>query len=135
MVIKPDLTGKVAIITGGGRGIGRAVALALARCKASTIVTSRTLYEIEAVTTEIRKTNGKALFVQCNIADEGQINRLFDKVMEKFGKLDIIVNNAAIGRYGPVQNFTTCDLDDLIAVNIRGTYICCREALQRMLPQ
>ena len=135
MVIKPDLSGQVAIVTGGGRGIGRAVALALARCKASVIISARTLSEIEAVTEEIRKADGKALFVQCNIADEGQINRLFDTVMEKFGRLDIMVNNAAIGRYGQFQNFSTSDLDDLIAVNMRGTYICCREALQRMVPQ
>jgi 3-oxoacyl-[acyl-carrier protein] reductase len=135
MVIRPDLSKQVAIVTGGGRGIGRAVALALAHCKASVIVAARTLSEIEAVTAEINKANGKALFVQCNIADEGQINQLFDTVMDKFGRLDIMINNAAIGRYGPFQNFTTGDLDDLIAVNLRGTFICCREALQRMVPQ
>jgi 3-oxoacyl-[acyl-carrier protein] reductase len=135
MVIKPDLSGQVAVVTGGGRGIGKAVALSLARCKASVIVAARTISEIEAVASAIRMANGKAISIQCDIADEGQINRLFDTVMDKFDKLDIMVNNAAIGRYSPFQNFTTSDLDDLIAVNIRGTYICCREALQRMILQ
>lgn len=135
MLIKPDLSGQVALVTGGGRGIGRAIALALAECKASVFLTARTLPEIENVAAEIKKTNGKAFFSQCDIADESQINRMFDSVMDKLGKLDIAINNAAIGRYGPFQNFTTSDLDDLIAVNMRGTFICCREALQRMIPQ
>ena len=135
MATKPDLSEQVAIVTGGGRGIGRAIALALAKCKASVFITSRTLSEIESVANEIRNANGQVLFGQCDIADESQINQMFNKVMDNFGRLDIMVNNAAIGRYGPLQNFTTSDLDDLIAVNIRGTYICCREALQRMVPQ
>jgi len=135
MAIKPDLSGQVAVVTGGGRGIGRAVALALAQCKASVFITARTLSEIETVAGEIKKANGKAFFSQCDIAEEGQINQMFDKVMDNFGRLDIMINNAAIGRYGPFQNFTTSDLDDLIAVNMRGTFICCREALQRMVPQ
>jgi 3-oxoacyl-[acyl-carrier protein] reductase len=135
MVIKPDLSGQVAVVTGGGRGIGRATALALAKCKASVFITSRTLSEIESVAGEIKNANGKVLYGQCDIADEGQINQMFDKVMDNFGRLDIMINNAAIGRYGPFQNFTTGDLDDLIAVNMRGTFICCREALQRMVPQ
>jgi len=135
MVTKLDLSGQVAVVTGGGRGIGRTIALALAKHKASVFITSRTLSEIENVASEIRKANGKANFGQCDIADESQINQMFDNVMDNFGRLDIMVNNAAIGRYGPFQNFTTNDLDDLIAVNIRGTFICCREALQRMVPQ
>jgi 3-oxoacyl-[acyl-carrier protein] reductase len=135
MSIKPDLSGQVAVVTGGGRGIGRAIALALAKCKASVFITSRTLSEIESVSSEIKGANGKVLFEKCDIADEGQINQMFDKVMDNFGRLDIMINNAAIGRYGPFQNFTTSDLDDLIAVNMRGTFICCREALQRMIPQ
>ena len=135
MVIKPDLSGQVAVVTGGGRGIGRAIALALAQCKASVFIAARTLSEIETVAREIKKANGKAFFSQCDIAEEGQINQMFDKVMDNFGRLDIMINNAAIGRYGPFQNFNTSDLDDLIAVNMRGTFICCREALQRMVPQ
>jgi 3-oxoacyl-[acyl-carrier protein] reductase len=135
MVIKPDLSKQVAIVTGGGRGIGRAIALALGRCGALVVVAARTQSQIETVTHEIKQVSGKALFIQCNIADEGQINHMFDTVMDKFGKLDIMINNAAIGRYGPFQNFASSDLDDLIAVNMRGTYICCREALQRMIPQ
>jgi len=134
MSVTPDLSGQVALVTGGGRGIGRAIALALANCKASVFITSRTISEIESVSNEIKSANGKVIFGKYDIADEGQINQMFNKVMDNFGKLDIMINNAAIGRYGPFQNFTTSDLDDLIAVNMRGTYICCREALQRMIP-
>ncbi len=132
---KLDLSGQVALVTGSGRGIGRAIALALSECNASVFLTSRTFSEIENVAAEMKKTGGKVYFSQCDIADENQITNMFNSLMDKFGKLDIVINNAAIGRYGPIVNFASRDLDDLIAVNIRGTFICCREALQRMIPQ
>ena len=135
MTIKPDLSDQIAIVTGGGRGIGRSIALALASCGATVIAAARTSEEIESVAQDIKNNGGKALSVPCDLADESQISRLFDTVMDEFGKLDIMFNNAAIGHYGPFINFSTSDMDDMIKVNIRGTYICCREALQRMVPQ
>ena len=135
MSINLDLSGQTAIITGAGRGIGRATAMALADCGACVVLAARTSSQIESVAEEITARGGTALPVVCDIAREEDIQNLFSRLDAFSDRLDIIINNAAIGRYGLFQEFSTADLDDLLAVNVRGTYICCREALHRMIPQ
>lgn len=135
MTIKINLNGKVAVVTGAGRGIGRAIALALGENGATVIAAARTESQISKVSEEINKTGGNSTAFCCDIADESQIIKLFSFVMEKYKQIDILVNNAAIGRFGPFKNFSTNELDELLTVNIRGTFICCREAMQRMIPR
>lgn len=135
MTVHPDLTGQVAIVTGGGRGIGRAIALALGRCGAQVIVSARTKSQIEDVAKEILHAGGMSDFIPCDLADEDQIKQVFDFTIKKFGRLDILVNNAAIGRYGPFADFSGSDLNDLLSINIRGTYLFCQKALQIMIPE
>ena len=135
MTVHPDLTGQVAIVTGGGRGIGRAIALALGRCGAQVIVSARTNSQIEDVAKEILHAGGMADFIPCDLANEDQIKQVFDFTIKKFGRLDILVNNAAIGRYGPFADFSGSDLNDLLSINIRGTYLFCQKALQIMIPE
>jgi 3-oxoacyl-[acyl-carrier protein] reductase len=135
MSIEVDLSGKVAVVTGAGRGIGRAVALALGKNGATVITAARTQAQITAVSQEIIKAGGKSMAVTCDLADESQIEALFEAVQEKFGQLDIQINNAAIGLYGQLAEFPTADLDRLLSINVRGTYLCCQQAMRMMIPQ
>jgi len=135
MSIRVNLEGQIAIVTGAGRGIGRAVALALGENGASVITAARTKSEIESVTNEIVEAGGVSRAFQCDISDENQVRDLFFFAEQEFGKLDILINNAAVGLYGPMADFPTKELDTLLDINIRGTYICCREALRMMIPK
>jgi NAD(P)-dependent dehydrogenase (short-subunit alcohol dehydrogenase family) len=135
MSISVDLSGKVAVVTGAGRGIGRAVALALGKNGATVITAARTEAQIEAVSQEISQAGGKSIAIACDLADEKQIEALFATVQEKFGRLDFQINNAAIGLFGQLAEFPTADLDRLLSINVRGTYLCCQQAMRMMIPQ
>jgi NAD(P)-dependent dehydrogenase (short-subunit alcohol dehydrogenase family) len=124
---------KVAIITGGGRGIGRAMALKFAAEGAVVVVAARTLAEIEAVSEEVRRAGGRAAAVATDVADEMQCERLFRESVAQFGKVDLLVNNA--GEYGPVkpvEEITPADWDRVIAVHLRGAYLLTRQVLPGM---
>jgi len=132
--VQPDLTGQVAVVTGAGRGIGRAIGRALADAGARVVAAARTRGQIGALAREIAAEGGQADAVPTDLADEASIRSLFATVRERCGRLDILVNNAGIGRYGPVQDFATEDLDAVVGVNLRGTFLCCREAMRMMVP-
>ena len=134
MPIRVNLEGQTAVVTGAGRGIGRAVALALAENGASVIATARTKSEIESVAQEIVQAGGVSKAYQCDISDELQIQDLFSFTEREFEKLDILINNAAVGLFGPMEDFPTENLDALLDINVRGTYICCQQALKMMMP-
>lgn len=133
MSIQVDLKGKIAIVTGAGRGIGRAIALALGKNGAMVVAAARTESEITAVSDEIIKKGGASTPFRCDISNEPQINQLFSFVTKEFQQIDILVNDAGIGRYGAMQDFPTHSLDELLDINVRGTYLCCREALRQMI--
>ncbi|HUU90720.1 MAG TPA: SDR family NAD(P)-dependent oxidoreductase [Phycisphaerae bacterium] len=133
--MQTDLTGKVALVTGGGRGIGRAVALALGAVGAHVVVAARTQSQIDEVGREITGTGGAALPCAVDIADAESVRGLFATVRESCGRLDVLVNNAGIGLYGAVKDFPVEDLDRVVAVNLRGTFLCCQEAMKMMVPQ
>ena len=132
--MQPDLTGQVAVVTGAGRGIGRAIARALAETGARVVAAARTREQIETLAREIADAGGQADAVPTDLVDEASIQSLFAAVRERWGRLDVLVNNAGIGRYGPVQEFATEDLDAVVDVNLRGTFLCCREAMRLMVP-
>src|SRR3981189_2425642 len=118
------LAGKVTVITGGGRGIGRAIALKFAGEGAATVVAARTESEIEAVAKEIRDAGGRAAAVPADVAQEEQCRHLIGVAESQFGRVDILVNNA--GEYGPVkpvEEITPPEWDRVIAVHLRGTYL------------
>lgn len=126
----PDLRGRTALVTGGGRGIGRAVALALARCGARAVVTARTRPQIEAVAGEIERLGGQALAVTCDVSRENDVRRLFDEV----GPVDILINNAGvIHPIAPVASAETEAWLKNIAINLNGVFLTCRYALPAML--
>src|SRR6195256_4444722 len=118
------LAGKVTVITGGGRGIGRAIALKFAGEGAATVVAARTESEIEAVAKEIRDAGGRAAAGPAELAREEQCRHLIGVAESQFGHVDILVNNA--GEYGPVkpvEEITPPEWDRVIAVHLRGAYL------------
>lgn len=130
-----QLEGQVALVTGAGRGIGRAISLALGAAGAQVVAAARTRPEIEAVAQEIGAAGGRASAWPVDLSSEAEIVALFDFIREKLGRLDVLANNAGIGLFGPVQDFAAADLDRLYAVNVRGTFLCCQQALKLMIPQ
>ena len=127
------LEGKTAIVTGGGRGIGKAIALALAREGCSVAVTGRTVATLEGVATEIRQMGCEALPVVCDISDADSVAAMFRKVDERWGKLDILVNNAGESQSELLARISLDNWNRMIAVNLTGTFICSQRALERML--
>ncbi len=127
------LAGKVAVITGGGRGIGRAIARRLASEGAAVVVAARTAAEIEAVAKEIRDAGGSASSVRADVADEPQCGHLVRTAEAQYGRIDILVNNG--GDYGPVkpvEDILPAEWDRVIAVHLRGAYMLTRLVLPGM---
>jgi NAD(P)-dependent dehydrogenase (short-subunit alcohol dehydrogenase family) len=130
------LENKVAIITGGGKGIGKAISFAFSREGATVIVTGRTYSALKATCDEIVMRGGKAYPIQTDISDEQQVISMVTEVVREFGRIDILVNNAGIT--GPVLKVADMDLakwNETIAINLTGSMICVREALKDMVPR
>lgn len=127
-----ELQNQTAVVTGAGRGIGRAVALRLARAGATVVCAARTESQLKTVADRIRADGGAALIHPTDISDERSVDRLFSFVEAQTGGLDILVNNAGIGVFGPLADCATADFDRVMAVNARGTFLCCRSAVRLM---
>ncbi|UCB45925.1 MAG: SDR family oxidoreductase [Spirochaetota bacterium] len=130
-----DLRNKVACITGASRGIGRSISLALAEAGAHVVLISRNLNKLKDVESEIVSSGGKALVVQADLAEEKEIVSAFNEIKSRIKKLDILIGNAGIGKAGKLIDFSIEDFDKIMAVNLRGAYICCQEAMRIMIPQ
>jgi NAD(P)-dependent dehydrogenase (short-subunit alcohol dehydrogenase family) len=114
------LAGKVAVVTGAGKGIGRATAIALAKESAQIVITARTQADLEALAAEIGTLDSKArtLVVAADVSQEGDVNRLAQTAFETFGRVDILVNNAGVGKNGTVGTLTTADYDWIMNTNM-----------------
>lgn len=124
------LAGKTALVTGGSRGIGRAIALALADAGAKVAFCHPGDAQADAVLAELdARTDGFA--VTADVSDEAQVVAMFDAVEARFGAPDILVNNAGILREGPLAETSAEDFDRVIAVNLRGCFLCSREFVRR----
>ncbi len=129
-----QLDGKVAIITGGGSGIGRGIATLFAAQGCSVVITGRTAARLEATAEAIRQAGGKVLAVPANVADETQVAEVFGKAMERFGKLDILVNAAGNFDGGPIENLSLKAWQNVVDANLTGPFLCSREAFRIMKP-
>ncbi|HVT90569.1 MAG TPA: SDR family oxidoreductase [Tepidisphaeraceae bacterium] len=128
-----DLRDHVCLVTGAGRGIGRAIAHSLVKAGAHVCLAARTESELHAVAQELPK--GASTILPVDLADETRVIRVFEHISKIHGRLDSLINNAGIGFYGTVHGFKTEHADQMLAVNIRGTFLCCREALKLMIPK
>jgi 3-oxoacyl-[acyl-carrier protein] reductase len=128
-----SLAGKVAIVTGGGRGIGRAVALAFAREGAKVAVTARHRGEIDAAAEAIREAGGEAIGLPCDVADRAAVEAMVQQTVSAFGRLDILVNNAGDGGERTVVAESDPErFARVVQVNLLGPYYACRAAVPRM---
>ncbi len=129
------LTGQVAVVTGGSRGLGRGIALALAAAGADVAPVSRTLPDVEAVAEEIRSLGCRALPVTADVTDEGSVQAMVRQVMEAMGHIDILINSAGIVSLKPTVEFPVDEWQHILDVNLRGTFICCKEVAKAMLAE
>lgn len=126
---------QVAIVTGAGRGIGRAVALAFARNGATVALAARTASELNAVATQIESCAGRALVVPTDVTHEPSVAALVETVLAEFGKVDILLTTAGVATFGTLVDTKPEDWDRMLAVNLRGVFLCCRAVLPAMMRQ
>ncbi|HLF14108.1 MAG TPA: SDR family NAD(P)-dependent oxidoreductase [Bacteroidota bacterium] len=129
------LAGKVALVTGAGRGIGRSIAMALAGEGASIAVSARTQSQIDEVASAIRSSGGKAAAVRTDMRDAGQVARLAETTLKEFGRIDILVNNAGLGHFARVEQLSAADFDEMWEVNVRGVFLLTKAVLPMMSAQ
>ncbi len=128
-----SLKGKVALVTGASQGIGRDTALALVEAGAKVAVAARNEKKLTALAGEIAAAGGTALAVRMDVADAEQVKAGFRQIIEKFGRLDILVNNAAITRDGLSMRMKADDWDAVIRTNLTGAHLCIQQALGTMM--
>jgi 3-oxoacyl-[acyl-carrier protein] reductase len=126
---------QVAIITGGAKGIGRSIALALAKEGARVVPVDVDWKALQALRTEIETQGGEALPVACDISQGSDVGRMVEEVLKAFGRIDLLVNNAGIIRRGTIETITEEDWDRVIAVNLKGTFNCCKAVVGPMKRQ
>jgi 3-oxoacyl-[acyl-carrier protein] reductase len=128
-----SLKDRVALVTGASQGIGRATALSLAKAGARVAAAARNAEKLSAVVAEIIAAGGEALPVTMDVADAEQVKSGFRQAIEKFGKLDILVNNAAITRDGLAVRMKAEDWDAVLRTNLTGAHLCAQQALSVMM--
>ena len=138
------LAGKVAIVTGGGTGIGRAAALAYARAGASVVVAGRRAGELQQVVDEIHRQashipalpGNLALALPTDVSSEVQVQALVARTREHFGRLDVAFNNAGVlGHFAPITQQSAADFDEVMAINLKGVWLCAKYQIEAFLAQ
>ena len=129
------LKGKTAIITGSGRGIGKAIALAMAQQGANIVIHDVNMESAQEVVAEIEAMGRQAIAVKADVTAEEQVEAMVQACIDRFGKLDILVNNAGIIQTVPVTEINGKDWDRVMEVNLKGVFLCCKAALTPMKAQ
>ena len=131
----PDfsLTGRVALVTGAKRGIGRTIALTFAEAGADVVVCGRTLSDLEKVAEEISALGRRSLAVKTNVSVKSEVDALVDSVVKEFGTIDILVNNAVVYARGPLVELAEEDWDTTVNIGIKGYFLCAQAAARVMI--
>src|SRR6266498_4734900 len=130
-----QLRGKVAIVTGGGGGIGRAIAIGLAREGAAVVVADVDRDRAGVVAAELEESGAEALAATVDVSQSKKVDAMIEAAVDRFGRLDILVSNAGRAARGFVSEMSDEAWDGVIGVNLRGTFLCSRAALRHMIPQ
>ncbi|MDN5331137.1 MAG: 3-oxoacyl-[acyl-carrier protein] reductase [Tepidanaerobacteraceae bacterium] len=131
-----DLSGKVCLVTGGSRGIGRSISIKLARLGAKVVLNYKSNEELaKKVVSEIESLNGEAVAYMADVADYEEASRMVEEVYQKFGRIDILVNNAGITRDGLILRMSEKDWDDVINTNLKGMFNTTKNAVKYMVKQ
>ncbi|MEQ1813912.1 MAG: SDR family NAD(P)-dependent oxidoreductase [Candidatus Nitrotoga sp.] len=128
-----NLNGKVALVTGARRGMGRTHALALAGQGAKVVITDIKLMECELVADEVRAKGGDAVCFEMDVSNKDNVDNVFDQVIAKYGRLDILVNNAGIYQSKPFLEMSEADWDRTIDINLKGYFLCAQRAAKEMM--
>ena len=129
------LSGKVALVTGAGRGIGRAIALAFAEEGAAVALVARSRADLAGVAAEIRERGGRALAVPTDVTQDAAVESAVESVAGELGRLDILVTSAGTAAFGAIADSKPADWDTMLALNLRAVMVCCRAVLPAMLRQ
>lgn len=127
--------GRKVIVTGGGRGIGRATAVAFAREGADVAVVARTEEEINSTALEIRSFGRKGVPIKCDVSSEEEVQQMVELAERELGEVDTLINNAGVARFAPITELSVGDWELMMQINARGTFLCARELLRRMIPR
>mgnify|MGYP000393470433 CR=1 FL=1 len=127
------LQNKVAWVTGSGRGIGKAIALSLAKEGAKVVVSDIDMNNCENVVAEIKKQNGSAVALQCDVSSKTDVENTVKRIIEEYDRLDILVNNAGIVEFKPFLDISEDEWDKMLDVNLKGQFLCAQAAIREML--
>lgn len=128
-----NLNTKSALITGGGRGIGKEIALTLANAGCDIAISDIDLETAQMTASEIEKLGRKSLALKADVSNASDVEELFRSFLESFGKIDILVNNAGITRDGLLVRMKEADWDQVLSVNLKSAFLCCKEAARPMM--
>jgi len=130
---KFSLEGKVGIVTGGGTGIGRGIALEFARAGADVVLCGRTLATLESVAEEVKVLGRRALAIPIDVSVKEQVQNMVKQTIDEFGKIDILVNNAGVGKKCLIVDMPEEDWDTVIDINLKGVFLCIQAVARHMM--